>query len=1165
MISLLQVNAASFAQKLTLVKAPLTVEQVLREIKKQTNYNVLVESTHFNTATKINANFVDAPLEKVMETILKGSQMTYVIEQNTIVIKTQEKSFLDRIIERFLAIDVSGKISDESGRPVPGASISVKGTNLRTVSDENGNFSIKNVDENATVVINFIGYQTVELKAAKNLGTIRLKVAIGDLTEVNIVSDGYRTLPKERSAGSFSTVNMDVVANRTTSMNILQSLDGQVPGLVVNNAPQKNQLLIRGLSTIAGAGNFPSQSTTAQPLYVIDGIAVPPTNDYDRLPDIILNLNPQDVESITVLKDAAAASIWGARAANGVIIIQTRSGKFNEKLRISYSGFVNFQGKPELDYIKMLNSRQYVETGIELFNTAHTPWATISAVNGGGIPPLELILYNKERGIITEAQAAAQLEALANQDNRQQIKDLFYRDAMLNNNTLSLTGGSDKYAFYASTSYTKTISSTPGEKNDTYKINFRQDIKPLSFLSLYLITDISNTKTSGKRPYSVDYMSAPYVMYRDANGNNLNIPHLTGQYQENLRDMEARARVSLAYSPLDEFENGYTKSDALMARLNGGFKLNFTKNLRFDGTYGYTKGKNKITDYETLQSFTVRKEIAQFAVAASPTVVPKYYIPSNGGRLTTVNGDQHKWDIRNQLVYDQTFGKHEINAVLGQEAQENFNTSTSNRVRGFDDVLLTQGSVDYATIAGLIQNTVWPNFSTIGSLLANDTFSTNESTLRFTSYYANLGYTFNSKYTLNLSWRNDQSNLFGKSKSAQNKPTWSAGVRWNASNEDFMKQISWINRLALRATYGILGNSPNAGVAASNDIIQATSSPFFQSGIGMRIATPANPNLSWERTSMLNLGLDFGVLRDRLSASIDFYQKKTTDLIGVIFPNSLTGFASLVGNQGDLKNTGIEFNINSTNVRSNNFNWSTNWIFAYNKNKLVKVNRNAPIATAADQVQAGAVEGYPLFTVFAYQYAGLNNLGATKIRLADGTETAAITGAKPEDVVYMGTAQPIWNGGLTNNFQYKQFRLSVNMVYNMGHVMRRDRYLSINRPMMSNVEVAYLDRWKKPGDEANTNIPGVVASTTSTNYSYFTFADENVVDASFLKLRDVTLFYNLPTTWVKKIRAQNVSLRAQLSNVMLWTANKYNLDPEFSGLAVRTNQNTISLGANISF
>ncbi len=1163
----MQVSASGLAQRLTLKQDNITLGKLVLEIRKQTGYDVFFENTRLKSSARVDANFNNAPLENVISKIIGSAGLSYTISDKTVVITEKSQGFLDKVIGLFSNVDVRGKVIDSLGNPLAGANVHLKSSTKGVYTNGKGEFSLADVQVGDVIVITYVGYLKREVKVTNDNATgmeIRMVADVANLTEVAVVSNGYQTLSKERSAGSFVKVDMDVVSNRTTSMNVLQSLDGLVPGLVVNNAPMKNQLLIRGLSTIGGAGNFPNQSTTAQPLYVVDGLAVPVTNDYDRLPDIILNLNPQDVESITVLKDATAASIWGARAANGVILIKTKSGAFNSKLRVNYNAFVNFQGKPELDYIPTLNSGQYVQTGIELFNAGHTQWQTISAQNGGGIPPLEKILYDYERKLITEGQMNSRLDSLSNLDNRGQIKDLFYRNAMLSNQTVSLTGGSDKYSFYGSTSYTNTVSNVPGEKNQTYKLNIRQDIKATNFLSFHIITDLTNNTASSKRNYTVDNFSAPYQMYRDANGRNISIPYLTNQSDSVLTSMSARSRINLDYNPLNEFDYGNTKSDGLTARLNTGFKLDIFKGLRFEGNYGYIKGKNKIREFESLQSFAVRKEIVQLTVAATPATVPKYYLPTNGGRMTSINGDQHKWDVRNQLVYDSSFGKHEVTVLVGQEAQESFSTSMQNRVRGFDESLLTQGSIDWATIAAPVLGTVWPTISTLASSLTNDSFSTNETTNRFTSYYTNAAYTFDRKYAINASWRNDQSNLFGKDKSAQNKPIWSVGGKWNISNEDFMKPIEWVNRLALRLTYGIMGNSPNSGVAASQDITGPSGSAFFPGSIGLRIITPGNPSLSWERTQTTNIGLDFSVLNDRLSANVDMYQKKTTDLIGLVYPNSLTGYVTMVGNQGSMNNKGIEIALNSSNIRGRNFSWSTNLNFAYNKNEIVKLNPSTPVTTGGQQVVAQAKEGLPVFALFAYQYAGLSNTGAPLIRLADGSESAVRNVSKPEDILYMGTNQPVWNGGLTNVFQYQNIRLSANMIFNMGHVMRRERYLNINRPMTSNVHVDYLNRWKVPGDEANTNIPGLVNSTAN-DLNYFIQGDNNVINASFLRLRDITLFYDLPKTLVSKMKAQGISFRAQLSNVMLWTANKYNLDPEFQGLSYRSNQNTITLGANVSF
>ena len=1170
----LHVNARAWSQTITFSGKNVSLETAFSAVEKQTGYVVFYDYRQIVGAKPISIDVKNLPLATFLNLCFKNQPFTYAIEDKTIVIAKDNKSILSSTLDKVLLaqpIDVTGKVVDDQGKPVVMATVIVKGTNTGTTTDSLGVFHLESIDQNATLIISALGIHRLEV-AVKNradLGVLKAKSRISDLDEINVtVNTGYQTLARERSAGSFAQADMDVVANRSTSMNIIQSLDGLIPGLVVNNAPNKNQFLIRGLATIGapdlnGVGYY--SGTSPQPLFVVDGLVM----------EDISAINPQDVKDITVLKDATAASIWGSRAANGVIVITTKKGTFNSKLRVNYDGFVSFKGKPDLGYLDMLNSRQYIDAAVDVFNmpgyAEQYPWSQVSVIGGGGsgIAPHELILYNQQRGLISAEQAQKSLDSLAAISNHGQINDLFYRNALLTNHTISLSGGSENYSFYGSLSYTNNVSNQPGDKNNTYKVNLRQDIKAAKFLRFHVITDLSTNSASSKRNRDIDYYFYPYQLFRDADGNNLSLPFLTGLSDSTLASLEARSRISLDYNPLDEFNYGYTKNDQLMARINAGATLDIAKGLRFEGNYGYIKGNNKQRQFESLQSFAVRKEIVTFTVAPDPNTTPKYYLPTNGGKLTSGNADQRNWTIRNQLVYDNTWDKHELKLLAGQEAQEQMSTSQTTVVRGFDEDLLTYGSVDYNTLTGLILNTVWPNYSIYGSTMSNDNFRSSEVISRFTSYYANMSYTFDRRYAINGSWRIDQSNLFGKDKAAQNKPVWSAGIRWNAYNEAFMQPVTWVDRLSLRLTYGITGNSPNPGVAASQDITSPSGSAFFPSNVGMRITTPGNGQLSWESTKTTNLGIDFAVLDSRLSGSVDLYYKKTDNLLGLIYPNSLTGWPAVVGNQGSLSNRGIELSLTSVNVRTRDFSWSTNLIFAYNKNKIIKLTSGAPFTTGAQQVNAIVKEGYPAFTLFAYNYAGLDETGAPLVELADGTITTDRLITTPEDLLYMGSTQPIWNGGFMNNFRYKNFRLSANMIYNMGHKMRWERYLTFGGQFQRNVSVDFLERWQQKGDELVTDIPPYITNANPNsgfaNYDYFRKGSRNVLDASFIKLRDITLFYDLPKRLLSRVKVDGITFRAQVSNVMIWKANHQGIDPEFQGLVLPSEQNSLTLGAHVSF
>lgn len=1190
LITALQLSAAGVAQQVSYKGKAVTLQQAFSIIKQQTGYVFFYDKKDLAAAQPVTVNWANMPLDKALQELLTGQHLEYEIQGNTIVVTkaARKEPSYQLVMEAFAPppADVKGKVVDSTGKPVAGVYVQVKGTRKGAVTDEYGDFRISGVPADAVLEMNGVNIDrfTRQLHGEATV-TLVARIKVVKLDDVGVVSTGYQTISRERSAGSYTKVNMDVVVNRSSSMSVLQNLDGLVPGLVVNNTPNRNQFLIRGLST-TGAPSLNGlgyAGTSPQPLFVVDGLVM---NDDVRLTQElnpltmsgISGINPQDVESVTVLKDATAASIWGARAANGVIVITTKKGAFNSKVSINYDGFVNFQGRPQLDYINRLSSAQFVAAAEEIFRrndygfVKQYPWNAVNRQGGGmdgTIAPHEMILYNEYRGLITPAQARKGLDSLAGIDNRSQIKDLLYRNAMLTNHTLSMSGGSGAYSFYGSGSYTNTVSTQPGEKNNTYKINLRQDFKPSTWARFYIITDLSTNSSSSKPNRNLDYSFYPYQLLQDGNGNNMSVPVLTGLPDSIRTDYENRSRISLDYNPLNEREYGYTKNTSLTARVNTGVTINLWKGLRFEGTYGYIKGSLTQKVFESLQAFEVRKEIAQFTVAATPATTPVYYLPTNGGRLTTIAGDQRNWTIRNMLAYDKQWKKHEVNVIFGQEAQEQFNTSTRTRVRGFNESLLTTGAVDYKTLGGVLMGTVWPNYANVASVLAYDNFSTNETTRRFTSYYANGGYTYNRKYAFNASWRIDQSNLFGKSRAAQNKPVWSTGVKWNISNENFMQSVSWIQRLGVRLTYGITGNSPNPGVAASDDIISGRSNAWFPGGVGLTITTPGNDKLSWESTKTTNFGIDFGVLNGRLSGSVDLYSKKTTDLLGVIYPSSLNGWPSVTGNQGDLSNKGIEISLNSTNIVTRNFSWSSYLTFAYNKNTIDRLTAPTQPKTGADMILVTMRQGLPAYTFFAYNYVGLDADGLPLVKLADGTVTNNRTITKPEDMVFAGTFQPKWNGGFGNSFRYKNFRLSANMVYNMGNVMRIDRNLTFGGMLHRNVSVDFMKRWKKKGDEQFTDIPPFFVNGDPNNgvgnIDYFNYGINNVADASFIKLRDITLYYDLPRSLLNGVRlkTQNITFRVQVSNVMVWKANKFNIDPEYNGV-IPANQHTLTLGAHVT-
>ncbi|RAK36036.1 UNVERIFIED_ORG: TonB-linked SusC/RagA family outer membrane protein [Chitinophaga ginsengisegetis] len=1190
----LHISAKTYSQKVTITGKNLKLEKILALVEQQTGFIALYDEEVLKTANPVTVAANSQPLDLFLKDIFKGQPVGYSIKNTSIIISKNTTP-----VPRMLYVPpVTGIIRSVSGEPLQGVSVQVKGTSYGTMTDAAGKFSLS-AKEGDVLTISYVGFlglsvsvtgsggvilisaerqgqkgetQSSLLNSAEGL-VIHLSPSVSQL-EVVTVNTGYQQISKERSAGAYSIPDLNIVRNRSSSMNILQRLDGLVPGLVINNSPgaarDGSTFQIRGLTTINADKN---------PLYVVDGM---PMTD-------LSSINPQDVADISVLKDATAASIWGARASNGVIVVTTRKGVNSRKIKVDYDGFISLQGKPDIDYFPVLNSRQYIQASRETFDPAGWPYSNATAYNPAmanhvGLSPDRQILYDMSRGAISTGQGNAKLDSLAGISNLSQMEDIWYRPASLMNHTVSVSAGSEKYTFYGSVAYTNKTDNTPGNRDNTYKINTRQDISFNKHIKVFVIADLTNQLTSAHRAVSPDNRFLPYQLFRDAAGKNISMSYMGYLSDEARADASARSRINLDYNPLDNINTGFTKSNGFVGRINTGITVNLLKGLRFEGMYGYIKGNNRTTLYDDNTNYQQRINIVNFTVASTPSATPVYYLPTKGGQYTVSNIHQDNWIVRNQLVYDRSWQntRHQFTALAGQEGQSQKNILNSNMLYGYDLNLQTYSLLDYSTLTTTgVKSPVLPLLSSGSFLNGSTLFNQSEIETRFTSYYINTAYTFNRKYSINAAWRNDQSNLFAQNKSAQRKPVWSVGAKWDLCNEPFFETVKGVNSLSLRATYGITGISPTPGSAASFDVLAPVAAPNAPGGQGLYVATAANPRLTWESTKTFNVGIDYAVLGSRLVGSVDLYQKKTSNLLGNLPVNPLTGYTTIFGNIGDITNKGIELSVSSANITKRDFSWVTILTMSYNKNEINNLVQKVPVITGAQKIAQNYLMGYPAFAVFAYNFAGLDELGDPLVKLSDKTITKGVAAVQADDVLYMGVYQQPWSGGLSNSFRYKALSLNVNIIYNLGHVMFRDAntvysgYGFINNQDFhsGNLNAEFANRWKQPGDEAKTNVPSFVSSesaaTSRRNTNYYVYGNLNVVDASYAKIRDITLSYAMPVFIVKKLHAEQLSFRLQVSNLMLWKANHDNIDPEFQDArfgyrSVRTNQGAITIGAHLT-
>ena len=1167
--------STTFSQETVFIEKDetLTVNEVFEMVGQQTDYRFIYPQELFKDAPEINVKRGVMRAHDLIIQTLSYKNLTYELTpENTIVLK--------QVTSRDFQSNITGVVIDENGVPLAGVNIIEKGTNNGVVSNFDGQFNISVSSTKSVLIVSYVSYKTQEILVGDQI-TFEIKMipATNQLEEV--VVTGYQQISKERSVGSYAKPDMEAFSNRSTSMNLIQRLDGLVPGLVLNSTPKSNgspkaNILIRGLSTIKGSLN---------PLFVVDGMIL----------QDISSINPQDIADVTVLKDATSASIYGARASNGVIVITTKKGGFNQSITVNYNTFVSMQGKPDIRYRPVLSSEQFIETAQELFDPVQFPYSrystfgsNMSTSSGKSISVHNQILYDLDNGTIDQATADERLAQLASMNNIDQIEDLLYRNSILSNHTISVQGGSRKHAFYGSLAYTNDVGSSPGQRTQTFKLNVRQDFKVSKRIQFRLNTDLTKLESESKRAIGANNLFTPYAMFRDQNGNNLSmgsVQHFSPALRQTLEDVSG---ISLDYVPLDEVNYGSSDGKSLSARLTGGIDVDIWDGLKFEGVYGYFQENTRGTSFDDEKSYGVRSDVVFFTESgANPGDPVTYHLPAQGGNYSTSDVLSRSWTIRNQFSYDQAWNdnQHQVTLLGGFEAQEQLSTVNSTFIRGYDPRTQLFPFLDYPALNSGISGTIVRNSRWNSSLnLRDEPFGESEALTRVRSFYANGSYTLNGKYTFNGSWRIDESNLFGIAKSAQNRPVWSAGAKWLISNENFLNGSDWIDQLALRTTYGITGNSPAPGGATSFDVLRTSAAynVLYTADFANDIISPGNKKLSWEQTKNLNIGIDFSFLERTISGSFNYYRNKTEDLIDRFVTNTFTGFPSIPGNAGTLENKGIELNLNTRNIKGE-FTWNTGLVLSHNENEITSLNSNLNALLFDVIAQGYPRKGFPGFAIFAYDFAGLNDEGSPQIQLQDGSIVSERNIATFDDVKFMGTYQPKWSGGFTNTFGYKGFTLRAHAIFNLGHVMfvdRPSRWAFSGLPLeggigsftSGNVHADFYNRWKQPGDENSTDIPAYLAQSNSVDrdLNYFFRGDHNVQSASYIKLRDITLSYELPTALIEKINVSRANIRVQMNNVMLWKKNDRGIDPEFHSASTGTrltpsNQNAFTFGVNLSF
>ena len=1152
----LQIGLAASGQRVSLNAKNQSLEQVFKQIRSQTSYDFILDKKLLKKAKSVDVQLSNASLDEAMSQILAGQALEYSIQEKTIVIKEKAPSFLDKasvilnsVQDLFRAIDARGKILDEKGSPLEGATIVLKGTNRTTKTDAKGEFVIANVPDDAMLVIRYVGYKELEvsLKDAVMPLEIKLNVATGELEEVNVTyNTGYQNIPKERTTGSFTLIDNKTL-NQQVGTNILKRLEGVTNGLQFLNKQDRNRKLgiaIRGFSTINGP---------LDPLVVLDGFI------YEG---DIENINPNDVENITILKDAAAASIWGARAGNGVIVITTIKGKLNQKLQISASANVLISEKPDLYAVSQLSSSDYLSVEEFLFNSGYFNSA-IATPNTPLTPAVEI--FNKRKlKIISAADSARLINELAGIDSRDEYLKYFYTNAITQRYAVNMRGGSSNNAYTFAVGYDKNLGQTY-DKSDKLNVRINNVYKP--FKSLSITTGLYYTNTKGNSGRLLNFQSlstngriTPYLKFADEDGKALAV---NSKYRGGYTDTAGAGKLlDWKYYPLDEYKSITNTSVLQEYNVNLGVQYNFVKDFSFEGAYQYQNQQVETENLSGVNSFDARDYINTFSLLNRTTGVVKYNVPVGDIRRIGISSIK-SYTARGQLSFNRERENHSLIGILGAELRQASNVGNSSTIYGYKADPLSYGNVDFI-------NQI-PTFITGSGRNIDGRPIYSNVVNRFVSFYTNLAYTLFGKYTISGSARKDGSNIFGVSTNDKWKPLWSAGLGWKISNEDFFK-FPLISYLNFRATYGYSGNvdlSRSALAVATYGTIAASNLPFA------RISTLNNPELRWEQVGTFNAGFDFSLKGNVLSGSIEYYRKKGTDLYGPA-PFDYTAGGNIgntiTRNVANIKGEGIDFILNTINI-DRRFRWTSSLIFNYAETKVSayfspQSKRISSLIGSGNVITP--VVGKPVYSIAAYKWGGLDNLGRPQgyldnklsidyARIIDEGATKGTDG----NLVYIGSATPLYAGSLTNSFSFKHITLSINLNYKFDYYFRRPTlsYATLINGAPGHMD--YVKRWQNPGDELNTNVPAFIYPVDAQMGSIYSNSEIHVFKADHIRLQHIALSYTLDRHLAKGLPFKDLQVGFNLANGgIIWRANKEGLDPENAGAIPPAKVYALSFTAN---
>lgn len=1057
------------------------IKKVLNEIEKSADIRFIYSSNLIKSEKMVSINMDNSTLGDVLKNLLSPLQLDYKVMGRQIVLKRIETKI--GLIENenlqtpnvILDKPIKGNVKDDKGEVIVGASITAKGTNKGTTSDVNGNFSLSVPNESDLLIISFVGYESQEVSVGNRTNfEILLQPDLKQLDEVVVV--GYGEQKKRDLTGALSSIqSKDIVrANPTLAARAIQ---GQVAGATVtksDNRPGSGyNITIRGENTI---------NNSTAPLVVIDGLMGGDIN----------NLNPNDIQSMDVLKDASSTAIYGARGANGVIIITTKKG-ISGKPRVSYDTYVGMKTPAHLP--KMMSSEQF-------YKSTYT----------------DRILEGSTGTTFTAAELAN-----INGGKTTDWVDLVTHTGLQMSQNISVSGGTEKTTYRFSGGYLHEDGNVISTNYKRFNLNAGLDSKLGEHFKVGFTSYVtySNQNLGSQESLRGAYRARPtgvayYVDLANPSENqDININGLA--FWMGINDKQVP-------NPLSDVDPAQSKLQTTTANIMGNTYVEYTpiKGLSIRSSLSATYGNSRIGDF--------RGSWTKSQIGAKPRA---QYDSRIIGSYT----------LDNIINYNLDLGKHRITLTGLQSAfyQRNESYTVASKDLPFD-------SDWYALNTGTITG-----------------FSSSLVERSIASYMGRINYSFNDKYLLTLTGRSDGASQLA----AGNKWAFfpSVALAWRLIDEKFIQNVKALSNLKLRVSYGEVGNSTVNPYSTQAGLLNTGYDFDGSAAYGFSPSNLANKDLRWERSKELNVGLDFGFLRNRIAGTVEVYDRKTVDLILNQKIPTASGFSQVISNVGKIQNKGIEIMLNTVNVARTNFSWNTSLTFTKNNNKLLELYGNGQMADKGNKLFVG----YPIRANFDYEFDGIwqtvdKDLAAKykqvpgSVRVVDQNNDGVISSTEGiDDRKVLGTQLPNFLVGVTNRFKYKNIDLSFFAYYRNGTQYSNNTLAGTFGDVSGTRynKLAELDYWRS--DNPSNTYFGVVAANPYRNAI-------NYQDASFLRISDITLGYTLPKGKMDKWKLSNARIYTQVLNPFIFT--KYvGFDPEFNSAIYQDDvpSMTLSVGLNVSF